>query len=203
MITLTNNGIYNYQDIIEGKSTYKYSLRQILSALSLNNRFNGNTGIRYTVLQHSILVSNLCINDPLIKIHGLIHDFHEAFTGDVTQPIQKFLGNEKLKHLQNAIDKDILKYFEIPELTTQQKRIVEKCDSLAFITEAHQLFGMKYIKEIQYVFDSIPEYLLFLKNKDLYDTYFDEAVSTSWLDAFQLLNKLFDKLEIQVNEEKE
>ncbi|WP_027833853.1 hypothetical protein [Maritalea myrionectae] len=58
--------------------------------LSFINRWAGNIQYEYSVLQHSLLVAEL-IDEPHLKIYGLIHDVPEDGTGDVTGPFKGFL----------------------------------------------------------------------------------------------------------------
>lgn len=58
--------------------------------LSFINRWAGNIQFEYSVLQHSMLVAEL-IDEPHLKIYGLIHDVPEDGTGDVTGPFKGFL----------------------------------------------------------------------------------------------------------------
>jgi hypothetical protein len=62
----------------------------IAEALSKINRFNGCTSVPYTVAQHSVMVARLL--PPEIRIHGLLHDAHEAYLGDITRPVKKLLA---------------------------------------------------------------------------------------------------------------
>lgn len=68
----------------------RISIRDIGKALSRINRYTGHSRA-YTVAQHSVLVSELC--PPQYALQGLLHDAHEAITGDVSSPVKEVLGH--------------------------------------------------------------------------------------------------------------
>lgn len=65
-------------------------LDDIALALSRINRFAGHTHMAgYNVAQHSYLVMDLMPQhcSPHLKLAALLHDAHEAYTGDITTPV--------------------------------------------------------------------------------------------------------------------
>lgn len=69
----------------------------IAQALSRIARFcglNGDDGA-YSVAQHCVLGADALFNetgDGILAAQFLLHDAHEAFLGDITLPVQKYLG---------------------------------------------------------------------------------------------------------------
>lgn len=61
----------------------------IARALSRVQRFGGHSFYPYSVAEHSVLVSRLCM--PQHAILGLMHDASEAYAGDVVTPLKKNL----------------------------------------------------------------------------------------------------------------
>lgn len=65
---------------------------EIAPALAKIARFTGHTDIAYSVAQHSVLMAEAAMDetgDPLLAAHCLLHDAHEAFTGDRTTPMKE------------------------------------------------------------------------------------------------------------------
>jgi hypothetical protein len=68
---------------------YEYlPLQEIAHNLSAINRFAG--ALRWSVLQHSLLVGELCVVKP--SAWALLHDAHEAWDGDTTKLAKDALG---------------------------------------------------------------------------------------------------------------
>jgi len=85
----------------------RVSLRDIAHALARIIRYTGHGDQVFTDAQHSVLVSALC-PAPLQR-WGLLHDAHEAYTGDVSGPMKCALrqGFSKLNaagHVWAALD---------------------------------------------------------------------------------------------------
>lgn len=69
------------------------SIRDIAAHLSKICRFAGATQSFYSVAQHSILVSNFMAEwGPRGQLYGLLHDAHEAYTGDIPQPVKDLMS---------------------------------------------------------------------------------------------------------------
>ena len=81
----------------------------IAHGLALNNRYNGQTIVPYSVAQHSVLVSLHCGENPR---EGLMHDSPEYVLPDVTRPIKPalvgFSAIESRLYSQIAIRFDLL-----------------------------------------------------------------------------------------------
>ena len=118
------------------------SLGDICHGLSGVERFGGHLAFPYTVAHHSLLVGFLC-EDMGAKIYGLIHDFHEAYTGDIISPILR--ANPDLagiwKQICFTVDGAIYKALRIEEPTVSQRQFVKDMDIQAARHEANCLFG--------------------------------------------------------------
>lgn len=70
------------------------SVRDIAAHLSKICRFAGATRVFYSVAQHSVLVSTLMAeHGPAGRLYGLLHDAHEAYVGDIPQPVKHLLNH--------------------------------------------------------------------------------------------------------------
>lgn len=108
----------------------------IAHALSRINRFNGHThGEPYSVAHHSMLVANLLASwgwPPAVVREGLLHDAGEAYYGDITSPVKRFVTME--------IDRVVRSALMLPEHETP---IVKRADLVALAIERRDLFGGK------------------------------------------------------------
>jgi hypothetical protein len=66
-------------------------IEDICHALSLFNRFGGHTKEFYSVAQHLVLTQDWLAEQgasKLVQLQGLMHDFTEAYCGDVVRPLK-------------------------------------------------------------------------------------------------------------------
>lgn len=73
----------------------------LATTLSRIARFNGRTGgeCAYSVAQHSVLDADTLMienQDKALAGYFLLHDAHEAFIGDITQPIANYMKRHSL-----------------------------------------------------------------------------------------------------------
>lgn len=72
-----------------------FELEDVAHALALQNRFNGHTTRPYSVAEHSLLVADIALFDGATvaqQLAALMHDAHEAYTGDVVSPVKWAVG---------------------------------------------------------------------------------------------------------------
>lgn len=67
-------------------------LNDIAVSLARTMRFNGQTMRPLSVLEHSFVVMKLA--PPRLRLAALLHDAHEALTGDITRPMMEALALE-------------------------------------------------------------------------------------------------------------
>jgi hypothetical protein len=142
-------------------------LQDIAWALSRIPRFAGHTITEtvYNVAQHSVYVAklasellkssedfnldqstwdsvlNICsvgdTNQFLLK--ALLHDAHEAYTGDIPSPIKKIPElRETFKLIESKLDHAILSGLSLSEVTEDEKIVIKYCDKLAQAIEGYQ-----------------------------------------------------------------
>lgn len=121
-------------------------MRSIANHLDLINRFNGGTVLPISVLQHSLHVAHLMgARCGLAGARlGLMHDAHEAYTGDMPTPIKRCMG-PAWEAFELPWQERVLTYFGI-EVTAELLAQLKHCDAIALATEwaqlmpAHQAF---------------------------------------------------------------
>lgn len=121
---------------------FQIALSDIAHGLSKEQRFGNQLAEEWSVAQHSLLVCYL-VNDPKLKIYALLHDAHEAYTGDISTPLKRMLGNHDDRSgvyaVQDALDRAIGKSFGLPdfcEITSGKE--IKAADAMALQLEARR-----------------------------------------------------------------
>lgn len=80
-------------------------IHDIAYALARIPRYNAHTDRPWSVAQHCMFVASMLPID--IAIYGLLHDAHEYVIGDISTPLKRVLGRERISELELSIDKAI------------------------------------------------------------------------------------------------
>ena len=119
----------------------------IAYALARLPRFNGHTLDTWTVAHHSLYCLDLLLDlhpdaSPELQAYVLLHDAHEAYTGDITTPMQRALDDvlpgarAALKEIQERIQAAIHIAFGVAvDLDERETEIVKQIDMLALAGE--------------------------------------------------------------------
>lgn len=108
-------------------------------------RFNGFGDKEYTVLHHSMLVSMIWLRmgfDPSKLVYVLVHDCHEAYTGDIPSPIKAAIGKiasdkiNPIAQLEKKIDERIHEHLNIEPPSEDITKKIKVCDRLALLLES-------------------------------------------------------------------
>jgi hypothetical protein len=133
----------------------EFNIIDIAHALSHQCRFVGHTNRFYSIAQHSLLVSELMSND--LKLTGLLHDATEAYLGDVSRPLKRYLPDYKLieENLQ-------IKLCSWANIIYPFSKAIHDADYILLVNEAQQLMADKgkdwYKKDIEVPYIEIKEY---------------------------------------------
>lgn len=120
------------------------NIRDIAEALSKICRFTGRTQQFYSVAQHSCHVTELL---PLsAKPYGILHDAHEAFTGDLVMPMRGVLtaqaGYDIWAEICKDIERAIHEAFGLPwPPHPALAKMLEEADRVALATERRDLMA--------------------------------------------------------------
>ncbi len=84
--TTTNSGVNVYSP--DQFKVCEVRIEDIMDGLAKICRYNGQINRFYSVAEHSVLVSRYAeiIGDQEAALPGLMHDAHEAYTGDIPSP---------------------------------------------------------------------------------------------------------------------
>ena len=91
-------------------SMAEFPAQQIAKQLGALCRYAGATPDHYSVARHSLVVAALAPDDPEHKMAALLHDAHEALTGDILRPMTRLLSMSSRMEIlceQQAIDRQL------------------------------------------------------------------------------------------------
>jgi 5'-deoxynucleotidase YfbR-like HD superfamily hydrolase len=109
-------------------------------ALAKQCRFNGHTSQFYSIAQHSMLVA-ACL-PPEMRLYGLLHDAHEAFTGSLTAPLKHALAQsgDALAEITAAIEAAIFEAAGLQwPLPADVDTALQRADRVVLATELRDL----------------------------------------------------------------
>ena len=112
-------------------------LNDILIGLHKTSRFAGQyEGDLYTVLEHSVLVYDILKlrQQEEYLLEGLLHDAHEAYTGDVPTPLKRLCAD--FENIEQRLDKVIRMKYHLPP---QMSQAVKEADRTALYIESQKI----------------------------------------------------------------
>ena len=120
-------------------------IADIANALARINRFTGHTYANWSVAQHSMLVVALAMRnqDGLTPIQAralLLHDAHEAYTGDIASPIKLALG-DTWANFEQAHANHVRRALGVDAALNAHKHLVKNYDIEALRVERYRLLG--------------------------------------------------------------
>ena len=124
------------------------NIRDVAHALSRIVRFNGH-GDGISVAQHSVMVhDDLYTNHRAgagIALLGLLHDAHEAYTGDLPTPLKELLpGIYKIQErIQDAIHESV--FGEPYQVPMAARAMINDSDIRSLKSEAYHMFPLREV----------------------------------------------------------
>lgn len=109
----------------------------IAHALSNICRYNGHVEYHYSVAQHSCVVHDLLAESAgsyALCLAGLLHDAHEAYTGDIVTPLKQILGGALLR-TELLLDRAIYEAAGILHEAWFANGVVKGADRIAYAWE--------------------------------------------------------------------
>lgn len=167
-------------------------LDDIERSLNHINRFTGHNNLRkpLTVAQHSLLclkiAQDLYPDDPEIWEWVLIHDFAEAYTGDISTPVKKAIGKafyDWVKPIEAVVERSILGY----NLSSEDHMKVKVCDNLAYDIETRSMWNQRPGKN-KIVTKAPFEYGRIKDRREM----FDEVQAVKYVRLKAILNEVRD-----------
>lgn len=116
-------------------------LQDIAHALAQINRYTGHTSRPYSVAEHSLLVADIAAHHgatPMVQFGALMHDAHEAYTGDVSSPVKWALGGT-WSHFEGTLERAVRRHFCLQSVFASQGHLIKHYDVVALATERRDL----------------------------------------------------------------
>lgn len=116
-------------------------LADIAHALAQINRYTGHTTRPYSVAEHSLLVADIAQRagaTPMVQLAALLHDAHEAYTGDVSSPVKWALGNAWTE-FETSMERAVRRHFNLQSVFASQGHLIKHYDLVALATERRDL----------------------------------------------------------------
>lgn len=130
------DSIITYTGRIVGPTEGAPSVEDIAVHLGRVPRWGGAGRQWWPVLLHSLLVERIvdggCYTGPLMSLHALLHDAHEAVIGDIPTPFK----TDSMRDMQSTLDTRIYRSLGLPLPTPQEREIIKLADHEAFLAEA-------------------------------------------------------------------
>jgi hypothetical protein len=119
------------------------SLLDIAHHLAQINRYTGACSRPYSVAEHSLLVCDLLerqrfVTNPSVLLAALMHDAHEAYTTDLSQPMKQVVG-EAWRQVEERVAHAVRRRFGLLTAFTTGAALVKWADLTALSTERAQL----------------------------------------------------------------
>lgn len=134
-------GVYNRKELLDlwSLASWDFKIEEIAHALGMLCRFAGHSSRFYSVAEHSVLVSMNCAADAGLRMHGLLHDAHEGYIGDISSPLKAWLDSPELYFIIRKLDIHIYQSLGLERPTALERVEVKKIDRAALATEYRQL----------------------------------------------------------------
>lgn len=124
---------------LENIQTSAIGMEDISHHLSMLCRFTGAVTRFYSVAEHCCLVADEVYDRTGLAdmaMTALLHDAHEAYTGDLNAPVKYLPGMERYRMLGKQIQLHIhAKFSKYCNLTTSCQKLVKKIDMELLATE--------------------------------------------------------------------
>lgn len=111
------------------------NIEDIAWSLSNINRFNGHLQIQISVARHSLEVSELVPEE--LQLAALLHDAPEAYLGDVTRPVKRYLKKSgvDLDDYEGFWQNLVWRKYDCVPVNKEQEQIITDADDLQMARE--------------------------------------------------------------------
>ena len=120
-----------------------YRLETLAHHLAIINRFTGATCRPYSVAEHSLLCADIAeaYNAPLpAQLACLMHDAHEAITGDTSSPVKWALA-QAWENFEQPQARALRRHFGLQTAFAGYRQQIKRIDLVALATERRDLLA--------------------------------------------------------------
>ncbi len=124
-----------------GMAHNEYNPHDIAHALAQINRFNGHTKRPYSVAEHSLVCMEIAQHlelPPVVQLACLMHDAHEAYTGDCTSPVKHAVGIA-WGSFERTHASPLRRWFGLSTTFLAHRDVIRSIDLMALATERRDL----------------------------------------------------------------
>jgi len=134
MMLINGNTLFD----LENPDPKKIDFEDIAATLSRIKRWCGRGSLSISVAQHSVYVMTQL--PERLQLAGLMHDAHEAYTGDISTPMKRVLRSIDLTRIQNRIDEIIHEKLGL-SLEDKDLQAIKQADLAVCASEMYRSFG--------------------------------------------------------------
>ena len=140
MVTI---GGLDYHFVPPGISGQDIRIEDIAHSLAQINRYTGHARRPYSVAEHSLLVADIAAmadTCPQVQLAALMHDAHEAYTGDVSSPVKQAVG-QAWHEFEDAHADAVRDHFDLAPTFAYHQAQIRLFDLQALATERRDISG--------------------------------------------------------------
>lgn len=162
-------------------------IREIAHALAQINRFTGHCKRPYSVAEHSVLVADIAASEGAstsAQLAALLHDAHEAYTGDVSSPAKWAVGTAwgAFEHSQATA---VHRALGVSTAMTAHRVNICRWDLIALATERRDLTCYDPERHQPWaILDTPGQEVRPVRHWDLMDEHRREMLWSDWLEVF-------------------
>lgn len=138
----------------------EHDIRTIAHSLAQINRFTGHARRPYSVAEHSLLCADIAERMQLpvsLQYACLLHDAHEAYTGDLSSPVKYAVDNGgtwTVFELAHATS--VRKWFGVSSVFAAHRARIHHIDMMALATERRDLVDWQRDRNLPWPVIDVP-----------------------------------------------
>ena len=168
-------------------------IREIAHALAQINRFTGHCKRPYSVAEHSVLVAGIAASEGAsssAQLAALLHDAHEAYTGDMASPVKWALGSP-WEVLEQSQASTVHNAMGVRGAMFSHRSNIKRWDLIALATERRDLTSYNPDRHMQWPMLDNPQSPVLPIGLNLMA---EVRCSMRWSDWMQMFIETYDDL---------